>query len=971
MASEHNSLEPALHEMTPATISSGLVPNPPPSTSFVPPSRTDWDLLFQLLFDELLTPPPSIDRPAPKVIDLIAEVVAPKPTASTSSPSSTTVDQDAPSLIEPKNYKDALTQACWIEAIQEKLNEFERLEVWELVPRLDKVMVITLKWIYKVKLDELGGILKNKARLVARGYRQEEGIDFEESFAPVARLDAIRIFLAYAAHMNMLVYQIDVKMEFYAKKFMSANQTGLWIKTIRIMSYADADHAGCQDTRRSTSKSMQLFRERLVSWSSKRQKSAALSITKAEYIALSGCCVQVLWIRSQLTDYGLGFNKIPIIMSITKEQQQALDDDLVLREQHLRIGNYVYKTYYDFATGKVIPKPKYVRRSTREKTDQAPKASPGKRLKATTKVAKSGKKKLHDQGLESLSEIAMSEADQMKLITKRSKTQFHSSQASGSGANEGYGVSLGVLDSDRLRDEVKAENEDFINKIVENIKKIIKEQVKVQVNEQVSNILPRIEKSVNELLETEVLIHSSNEPKTSHKTLSKALVDAYEIDKDILATYGDTVTLKTRRDDEDKVNETSAGPNRGSKRTKAGKEPESTSAPKDKTTKLTGSSKEWSKSKTRSTDKSAQAEEQVYMIKYLEEPAPQEFKTGLTEDHLVDETTQLPDWFQKPSKPPTPNSDWNKTLHLKVDTLTPELLAGPTFELMKGWCKSSMELEYFFEEVYKATTDQLDWNNPKGQQYPHDLHKPLPLIPNSRGRQIEDLVPNTMWSQVSIIYDKYALWGISHWGRKRQQFYGYVVYRESVCDVYSRNRIIAIKKLEIIEWHNCKYLEWITIRRNDEKLYTFKEGDYNRLRLQDIEDMLLLFVQGKLTNLNIEERLALGVSLLMFTRSIIIKRRVEDIQLGIKSYQKKLNPTKPDTDGTLNDVRSALDDILKRIRMKYLPQTVWRNVDRERARAMIQVIDQQLRNRRIIGSLEKFVGGRPYVGDLQLLEWTI
>ncbi|GJV15474.1 retrovirus-related pol polyprotein from transposon TNT 1-94 [Tanacetum coccineum] len=117
-------------------------------------------------------------------------------------------------IVEPKNYKDALTQACWIETMQEEVNEFERLEVWELVPRLDKVMVITLKWIYKVKLNELGGILKNKARLVARGYLQEEGIDFKESFAPVARLDTIRIFLAYVAHMNMIVYQIDVKTEF-------------------------------------------------------------------------------------------------------------------------------------------------------------------------------------------------------------------------------------------------------------------------------------------------------------------------------------------------------------------------------------------------------------------------------------------------------------------------------------------------------------------------------------------------------------------------------------------------------------------------------------------------------------------------------------------------------------------------------------------------------------------------------------
>ncbi|GJZ47393.1 hypothetical protein Tco_0601225 [Tanacetum coccineum] len=105
-----------------------------------------------------------------------------------------------------------------------------------------------------------------------------------------------------------------------------------------------------------------------------------------------------------------------------------------------------YKTYHDFATGKVIPKPKYVRRSTREKTDQAPTASPGKRLKATTKVAKSGKKKLPAQGLETLSEIALSEAEQMKIVTKRSKTQFHSSHASGSGANEGTGVSPGVPD---------------------------------------------------------------------------------------------------------------------------------------------------------------------------------------------------------------------------------------------------------------------------------------------------------------------------------------------------------------------------------------------------------------------------------------------------------------------------------------------------------------------------------------------
>ncbi|GKD57979.1 retrovirus-related pol polyprotein from transposon TNT 1-94 [Tanacetum coccineum] len=98
--------------------------------------------------------------------------------------------------------------------MQEELNEFEHLEVWELVPRPDRVMIITLKWIYKVKLDELGGVLKNKARLVTQGYHQEEGIDFEESFSLVARLEAIRIFIAYAAYKNIIVYQMDVKTAF-------------------------------------------------------------------------------------------------------------------------------------------------------------------------------------------------------------------------------------------------------------------------------------------------------------------------------------------------------------------------------------------------------------------------------------------------------------------------------------------------------------------------------------------------------------------------------------------------------------------------------------------------------------------------------------------------------------------------------------------------------------------------------------
>ncbi|GKE59804.1 retrovirus-related pol polyprotein from transposon TNT 1-94 [Tanacetum coccineum] len=96
----------------------------------------------------------------------------------------------------------------------EEIHEFERLEVWELVQCLDYVFLIKLKLIYKVKTDESSGVLKNKARLVAQGFRQKEGIDFEESFAPAARIEAIRIFVANAAHKNMKIYQMDVKTAF-------------------------------------------------------------------------------------------------------------------------------------------------------------------------------------------------------------------------------------------------------------------------------------------------------------------------------------------------------------------------------------------------------------------------------------------------------------------------------------------------------------------------------------------------------------------------------------------------------------------------------------------------------------------------------------------------------------------------------------------------------------------------------------
>ncbi|GJW24402.1 hypothetical protein Tco_0038213 [Tanacetum coccineum] len=400
----------------------------------------------------------------------------------------------------------------------------------------------------------------------------------------------------------------------------------------------------------------------------------------------------------------------------------------VILPQHLTnqamLESKAYKTYHAYATGEKIPKPKYVKNkadpesSPKKKSAQA---SKGKRLKDTTKVAKSGKKKQPAQGLETLSEIAF-----------------------GSCVDEGTGVLPGVPDGNNVEgeelDEDETNEEEEVNELYRDVNvnlegrdtemmdALLANVQTTQVIEDTHVIITAVtpksksrtsrrasplrfaenKKLVNDQLEAEVLIRSSNEAKTSHaENLYKALVDAYETDKDILETYGDTVTLKRRQDDEDEDEEPSARSNRGSKRRRAEKEPESTSAPKEKTSKTPHGHSHWISNLARKED-------------------PRELFNELM-DTPQDLLAFVLNW-------------------LKVDTLTLELLT------------------------------------------------------------------------------------------------------------------------------------------DDDKLYTFKEGDYNRLRLQDIEDMLLLLVQGKLTNLNIEERLALGVSLRMFTRSIVIRRRVEDLQLGIERF---------------------------------------------------------------------------------------
>ncbi|GJX85485.1 retrovirus-related pol polyprotein from transposon TNT 1-94 [Tanacetum coccineum] len=205
------------------------------------------------------------------------------------------------STIEPKNIKEAMADHSWIESMQDELNQFERLQVWELVPRPEGNNIITLKWLRKNKCDAENIVVQNKTRLVVKGYMQEEGIDFEDLFAPVARLEAIRMFIAYVAHKNITIFQMDVKTTFLngpLKEEVYVSQPEGFIdpefpnhvymlkKALYGLKHLvhDADHAGC----------------------------TAMSTAEAEYVSLSACCAQVIWMRTQLLDYGYKYNRIPM-----------------------------------------------------------------------------------------------------------------------------------------------------------------------------------------------------------------------------------------------------------------------------------------------------------------------------------------------------------------------------------------------------------------------------------------------------------------------------------------------------------------------------------------------------------------------------------------------------------------------------------------------------------------------------------
>ncbi|GJW09560.1 hypothetical protein Tco_1575387 [Tanacetum coccineum] len=269
----------------------------------------------------------------------------------------------------------------------------------------------------------------------------------------------------------------------------------------------------------------------------------------------------------------------------------------------------------------------------------------------------------------------------------------------------------------------------------------------------------------------------------------------------------------------------------------------------------------------------------------------------------------------------------SRNLHYLKNPLT---LTGPGFKLLKGTRSSFAELEYDFKECYKALLEKLDWENPKGGDYPFDLSKPLPLI--------------------------------THGKRQRVPF-------------------------------NYSHHNGLTVLQggNQEEMYI----------LQNISGSHSCQDSRKVTFYDFESMIALR----MFTRSLVIQKRVKDLQLGVKSYQKLINVTKPDTtrpylrkrhsytlykdpqgfiyvdkfkrsrlmrsdklykfnNGTLTRLLSSLEDITKNIDMEYLPKRTWNTLERKRAHFMIKDINKLLKERRMMRSLEKFVGGRT------LRNWT-
>ncbi|GJX38591.1 hypothetical protein Tco_0251894 [Tanacetum coccineum] len=351
---------------------------------------------------------------------------------------------------------------------------------------------------------------------------------------------------------------------------------------------------------------------------------------------------------------------------------------------------------------------------------------------------------------------------------------------------------------------------------------------------------------------------------TEHRDCYEGLKKSYELDKTFFSTYDKVYLLKRSRKDKDKDEDPFAGSDRGLKKRKTSKDAKSAKGPKTKESQ-SGSSK-GDKSKSKSSGNSIQSEEPEFEVADLDMPYDQEENLGNDDVEPKEKIASKCDWFTKPTHPQEPtdpdsnvdktpqkgqNQCWLMTLAssaekplkpfdelmstpidfsafiingLKINNLTQETLLGPTFRLLKGTRANYAELEYDFEECYKALSEKLDWENPEGGDYPFDLTKPLPLVMSRNCQK----VPVDYFFNNDL---KYLQGGIL------TMTYTTSLIKTKVV-LYDLPGIEVM--VEVMRKHGYGYLKEIVVRRDDNILYRFKEGDSPHLRINDVEDMLLL-----------------------------------------------------------------------------------------------------------------------------------
>ncbi|GJY38329.1 putative ribonuclease H-like domain-containing protein, partial [Tanacetum coccineum] len=287
------------------------------------------------------------------------------------------------SQIEPTSIAKALSDSSWGEAMQEELLQFKLQQVWILVDLPSGKRAIGTKWVFRNKKDERGIVIRNKARLVAQGHRQEEGIDYEEVFAPVARIEAIRLFLAYASFMGFMVYQMDIKSAFLygtieeevyvtqppgfkdpdhpdkvykvVKALYGLHQAlRAWLLILIVTMLEQLKIGSLQLERRS------FLGRQLISWQCKKQTVVATSTTEAEYVVAANCCGQVLWIQNQLLDYGYNFMNTVIHIDNNNLLTKGFDAGSQVWMEGYVISKVCYKNQKHLGKSKEVGTPRYL-----------------------------------------------------------------------------------------------------------------------------------------------------------------------------------------------------------------------------------------------------------------------------------------------------------------------------------------------------------------------------------------------------------------------------------------------------------------------------------------------------------------------------------------------------------------------------------------------------------------------------------